>query len=155
MEYEGCSLDERSRRNFNFFIHTKLSDGRGLYETRLERTGAYADYHVMDNYLFTCLPSSGRDELKNPDGSVKFRIRMRRDPGFVLMKEAHSYVCENVRWYTFQYLVRAGQVSLSIDRLPHETYTWIDPAPLQEGHVGFRSWMSHLKFKNLVVYQVQ
>lgn len=82
----------------------------------------------MDNYLFTCLKS----DQQNPDGSDMFRYRMRRDPGFHLMKEAHAYRCENHRWYAFQYLIRKGEVGVCIDRLPHEAYTWLDPQPLAE-----------------------
>jgi hypothetical protein len=153
IEYDGFSFHEDSHRNFNFFIHTQLVDGRDMYETREERTGDYGEYHIMDNYLFTCLPSGG-EEMLNPDGSTKFRIRMRRDPGFQLRKEAHSYICENFRWYNFQFLVKDGTVSICIDKMPHETYTWIDEEPLTKGLIGFRSFMSHLKFKNLKVYQV-
>jgi len=70
------------------------------------------------------------------------------------MKEAHSYTCEEGRWYTFRYLVKDRVISVNIDGLPHETYTWIDESPLTEGYLGFRSYMSHLEFKDLVVYQV-
>jgi len=150
VEYSGRSTSDQSHRNFNFFIHTSMPDGRDLYETRDQRTGDYPEYHVMSNYLFTCLPS----DQQNPDGSDKFRYRMRRDPGFVLIKEAHAYACENFRWYRFQYLIRDGQVSVCVDGLPHETYTWLDPKPLGGGYLGFRSYMSHLEFRDLTVHQI-
>lgn len=150
VEYMGQSIDEESHRNFNFFIHTTGPDGKDLYETRGERTGDYPNYHVLDNYLFTCLQS----DQKDVDGCRKFRYRMRRDPGFVLMKEAHAYRCENFRWYKFQYLVNGGEISLCVDGLPHETYTWIDDKPLTEGYLGFRTYMSHLAFKDLKVYRL-
>jgi hypothetical protein len=150
VEFQGSSVADWSHRNFNFFIHTMLCDGRDLYETRGERTGDYPEYHVMDNYLFTCLKS----DQQNSDGSDMFRYRMRRDPGFVLMKEVHGYRCENHRWYTFKFLVHAGRISLCIDDLDYETYTWIDPQPLTRGYLGFRTYMSDLQFKDLKIYQL-
>ena len=150
VEYEGQSRDKRSARNFNFFIHTAGPDGRDLYDTRRERNGGYDQYHALSNYLFTCVAS----DRKTPDGSDKMRIRMRRDPGFVLMSEAHSHRSENFRWYAFQYLVRDGEVSLCVDHLPQETYTWRDPKPLTAGYLGFRTYMSHLALRNFRVYQL-
>lgn len=150
-EYKGMSLGEKSHRNFNFFIHTLGPDGKNLYETRGERTGDYGDYHVLDNYLFTCL----RSDQKQPDGTDMFRYRLRRDPGFQLRKEAHGYECVNDRWYTFQYLVKGGEISVCVDELPHETYTWHDDAPLTSGYVGFRTYMSRLRFKDFKIYRVE
>jgi hypothetical protein len=127
-----------------------MPDGRDLYETRDERTGNYPEYHELDNYLFTYLASSNEEmDMKNPA-----RIRMRRDPGFRLMKEAHAYSCENFRWYNMKYLVKDGRVSLCIDNLPHETYTWIDEEPLTKGLIGFRIYMSQMAYKDLKVYQL-
>jgi hypothetical protein len=151
VEFQARSIHADSHRNFNFFIHTRHPDGRDLYATRGERTGDYPEYHVLDNYLFTCLKSDQQDH----EGFDFFRYRMRRDPGFCLMKEVHAYRCENFRWYTFQFLVRQGAVSVCIDRLPHECYTWHDPRPLTEGYLGFRSFMSHLEYKNFSVFQVR
>lgn len=151
VRYRARSIHADSHRNFNFFIHTRHPDGRDLYATRGERSGDYPEYHVLDNYLFTCLKSDQQDR----EGFDFFRYRMRRDPGFHLMKEVHSYRCENFRWYTFEYLIRQGEVSVCLDELPHECYTWRDPQPLREGYLGFRSFMSHLEFKDLRVFQVR
>ena len=151
VRFQARSIHEQSHRNFNFFIHTRHPDGRDLYATRGERSGNYPEYHVLNNYLFTCLKSDQQDR----DGFAFFRYRMRRDPGFQLMKEVHSHRCENFRWYTFEYLIHKGAVSVCIDQLPHECYTWHDPKPLTEGYLGFRSFMSHLEFKELCVWQVE
>ncbi|MCD6365118.1 MAG: DUF1961 family protein [Planctomycetes bacterium] len=155
VEFWAQSFSPESHRNFNLFVHTMLRDGRDLYETRAERTGDYGEYHVMDNYLFTCLPSSELQEQRpDPKAPPMFRYRMRRDPGFFIMKEAHGYVCENFRWYKFQFLVRNGEISVCVDDLPHETYTWFDENPLTEGYIGLRSFMSHLEYRDLAVYEV-
>ncbi len=151
VEYEGRSVHERSERNFKFFVHTRMRDGHDLYETRGERTGNYGEYHVMDNYLFTCLKS----ERRNADGTDMFRVRMRRNPGFVLRKEVHAYACENFRWYRFAYMVRGGEVAVSIDGRPELTYSWTDEEPLAGGYLGFRTYMSHLELRDLAVYALK
>jgi len=150
VEFQARSLHEQSQRNFNLFLHASDPAGMDLYDTRTGRTGLYDEYHALNNYLFTCVPS----EQKNADGSDKMRIRMRRNPGFILEQEAHSYACENDRWYTFQYLLLGGEVSLCIDRLPQETYTWHDPSPLSGGYLGFRTYMSHLAIRGLRAYGI-
>ena len=148
--FEGRSVAAWSHRNFNFFIHTMPRDGRDLYATRGERTGDYPEYHVMDNYLFTCLPS----ERRNPDGSAMFRYRMRRNPGFELMREEHGYRCEDGRWYRFEYLVHAGLVGVRVDGRDDQTYTWVDRQALRRGYLGFRTYISDLEFRDLRVYGV-
>lgn len=152
VEFEAQSAHEKSHRNFNFFIHTKLRDGRDLYATRGERTGDYPEYHVMDNYLFTFLAS--RVESEGPDAPEFSRWRFRRDPGFRLMKEVYSFPIEQFRWYRFQYVVKAGLIGCSVDRRVLDTYGWEDPAPLPGGHLGFRTFCSHMEYRGLKIWQL-
>ncbi|MFH1377148.1 MAG: DUF1961 family protein [Planctomycetota bacterium] len=150
VSFDAQDIDDQPHRNFNFFLHTTNGDGRDVYETRNERNGDYPNYHTMNNYLFTALNS----DKTNPDGSSQFRFRMRRNPGFLLMKEAFGYRCEAQRWYGFKYLLSNGTVSMTIDDLPEQTYQWRDPDPLRSGYLGVRTYMSHLSIRRLKVFRV-
>ncbi|MFC1582643.1 DUF1961 family protein [Planctomycetota bacterium] len=150
VDYRAQSVHADCHLNFNFFIHTDMPDGRDLFETRAERTGNYSEYHELSNYLFTSLPA-GDAEV---EGETVMRQRMRRDPGFRLMKEVHSGTCEHFRWYRFRYLVKDGEVRIYVDEDPCESYAWRDPQPLTSGHIGFRSYCSMLEYRDLRVYQV-
>ncbi len=152
VEFDARSIHPESHRNFNFFIHTGLRDGRDLYETRAERTGDYPEYHVMDNYLFTFLPGKVAGEEPPREYS---RWRFRRDPGFRLMKEVYSTPIEHQRWYHFQYLVQDGVVACSVDRNPLDTYGWRDPEPLTEGYLGFRTFCSHMEYRAMRVWKIR
>jgi hypothetical protein len=152
VEFDARSIHPDSHRNFNLFLHTRLRDGRDLYGTRGERRGDYPEYHAMDNYLFTFLPGNVAGEDPPREYS---RWRFRRNPGFRLMKEIHSTPIEQQRWYHFQYLVRDGVVACSVDRNPLETYGWRDPDPLSGGHLGFRTFCSHMAYRTLRVWRVE
>jgi hypothetical protein len=151
VEFDARSIHPDSHRNFNVFMHTRLRDGRDLYQTRGERTGDYPEYHVMDNYLFTFLPGTvaGEDPAR-----AYSRWRFRRDPGFRLMKEVYSTPIEQQRWYHFQYLVHDGVAACSVDRQPLETYGWRDPEPLPGGHFGFRTFCSHMEYRALRIWSL-
>jgi hypothetical protein len=82
------------------------------------------------------------------------RWRFRRDPGFCLMKEVYSTPIKQQRWYHFQYLVQDGVVACSVDRSPLDTYGWLDPEPLKEGYLGFRTFCSHMEYRELRVWGV-
>ncbi|MGH7146027.1 MAG: DUF1961 family protein [Planctomycetota bacterium] len=151
VEFDARSNHPESHRNFNLFLHTALADGRDLYATRGERTGEYAEYHAMLNYLFTFLP--GRIADDGPQGPEYARWRFRRDPGFRLMKEVYSTPIVEGRWYRFQYLLCDGVVGCSVDRDPLESYAWRDPAPLTGGHLGFRTFCSHMEYRDLTVWE--
>lgn len=150
ISFQACSDNQNSKRNFNFFIHTKDNTNENLKITRDNRSGDYREYHQMQNYLITCLPS----EQKNNDGTDKFRIRMRKNPGFELMNEIHEYACENFRWYQFSYLIRHKEVAISIDQKPELTFNLSDTTPLTEGYMGFRTFCSWLTYKDFKVYRV-
>jgi hypothetical protein len=152
VEFDARSIHPGSHRNFNFFIHTAMTDGRDLYETRKERTGDYPEYHVMNNYLFTFLPDKAEVAGK---GEIELaRWRFRRDPGFQLMKEVRFGVIEQNRWYHFKYLVQDGRVASSVSLDPEQMYEWTDPKPLNEGYVGFRTFCSHMEYRNLHIWKV-
>lgn len=153
VEFDARSIHAESHRNFNFFLHTTMPDGRDLFATRAERTGDYPEYHVMDNYLFTFLPVAG--ELVQSEKVQDWaRWRFRRNPGFRLMKEINAPAVVNDRWYHFQYLVQDGLVASSVDRNSLETYAWRDDAPLTEGYMGFRTYCSHIEYRDLKVWQL-
>jgi len=146
VRFEAQSTDERSHRNFNFFMHAALPGGGDLYATRDTRTGDYPEYHTFDNYLFTYLPAE--------DGTPRARFRLRRNPGFRLMHEAHAHTCVNFRWYTFQYLLQVGEVRTYVDDDPRAHFGWNDPAPLAGGLIGFRTFQSRLAIRALRVYAI-
>ena len=153
VEFDVRSVHPQSQRNFNFFIHTSLVDGRDLFETRGERTGDYPEYHGMNNYLFTFLP--GRVESEGDKAPEFARLRFRRNPGFRLMKEIYSGSVVNDRWYHFQYVVLDGLVACAVDRHPQETYGWCDSEPLREGYLGFRTFCSHMEYRELRVWNLK
>lgn len=151
VEYTARDTGTDTQGNFNLFLHTTDPSGRDLYETRGERSGEYGEYHLLNNYLFTFLRSNVDGEGQD---TPRARYRLRRDPGFVLKKEAHSYEWALNRWYRFKFLSRAGVVGISVDEHPFETYCWRDPQPLSEGYLAFRTFCSHLEIKDCSVYQV-
>jgi hypothetical protein len=153
VEFDARSIHPEGSHNFNFFLHTTMPDGRDLFATRGERTGDYPEYHAMNNYLFTFLPAGG--ELVQAEKVQDWaRWRFRRNPGFRLMKEVNAPAVVNDRWYHFQYLVHEGLIAASVDRDPLETYAWRDDAPLTGGHMGFRTYCSHIEYRDLKVWQI-
>jgi hypothetical protein len=153
IEFDARSIHLLSQRNFNFFIHTTMDDGRDLYQTRRERTGDYPEYHSMRNYLFTFLPTVV--EAAGATEPTAARWRFRRNPGFTLIKEVISSTIEQQRWIHFQYSVHDGLVACSVDRNPLQTFGWHDPEPLREGYFGFRTYCSHLEYRNLRVWNIR
>jgi hypothetical protein len=130
--YEVQVLDGRD--NINFFGYAGVN-------VAAPRSGAYGEYHTFPNYLITCLLEGGR-----------WRIRLRKNPGFALLSEARVDGPEPSRWRKIDYVFSGdGTIRLLIDDAPvHEVR---DGAPLPlSGFHGLRTWRTKLRYRNFRVY---
>lgn len=152
VEYDAVAEDGQNNLNFIAYA-THPPDG--LLETTKERTGKYQEYHQFPNNIITYLsPDKVPDRA---DGlASRWRVRFRRNPGFNLLSE--TYVTRKAAASEKQRLTyvfdSGGTMSLFVDgNLAHR---FVDPGPaMRQGHHGFRTWKSLVRYSNFKVYQIE
>ena len=143
-EFEGDCLIEFAARveqgeghtNINFFVYGTNPDGSSVLENTEERTGAYPEYHALNNYIYTFLNSE-------KDGAERLRVRFRKDPGFELLKEVWRKPLEKGRDYRFTIAVQGARMRYCVDG---ELLVDCEDgdSPHRRGHHAFRTWHSHI-----------
>jgi len=152
------TLDDKGHgeTNMNFFLFASDPSGKGLAETTAQRTGAYREYHALNNYIVTYLNSDRQDRspIHGEHGEQFTRVRLRKDPGFGLLKEL--YVKPPIakgRDYRFTLVVEGPRMRVYVDGRKLVDLQDAD-RPHRRGLHGFRTWMSHLSADSFRVSRI-
>ena len=125
--------------NINLFFSYSDPSGQPLEETRAARaSAAYNLYHRLNGYIVTFLNEGG-----------KARIRLRRNPGFVLLAERHEGECRADVTYRLNVRKRGGEIVFAVDG--RELGRINDPNPWGAGLLGLRSYRTELWWDNVRV----
>ena len=132
--------------NMNFFLYASDPSGKPLADTSASRTGAYKEYHALNNYIVTYLSSDRNDRspIHGDHGKLLTRVRFRKDPGFGLLEEVWlDDPVEKGRDYRFTIVAEGARTRVYVDG--RKIVDHIDTgSPHRRGLHGFRTWMSHL-----------
>lgn len=150
VEYDAVA--EAGARNLNFILYA--THPQGLLETTGSRTGSYAQYHVLSNYIITYLtpPVEGKSGTFS---DTRWRIRFRKNPGFNLLTERLVETKKDAaRRRRITYVLdNENNMKLYVDgQLIHAFH---DKTPLRSGYHGFRTWNSIVKYAKFRVYSIQ
>ena len=134
--------------NINAFFSYADPAGTPLRDSRTQRiTADYSLYHKLDGYIFTFLNAGQND----PD-DTRARIRLRRCPGFELLKETFDYHCQPGQTYHITITRRGDNLSMAIDGQVFIRAT--DPSPHLSGIFGLRTYHTDLWWDNLIITQL-
>ncbi|MBI1894994.1 MAG: DUF1961 family protein [Acidobacteria bacterium] len=134
--------------NINLFFSTSDPGGRPLIDSAGSRASAsYGLYHKLNGYIITFLNDEAGQGGRAPDGSTKSRIRIRRNPGFKLLAETFTYHCKAGVTYRLLVEKTGGNVRFSVDG--KELLRAYDAQPLGGGHLGLRTFKTHLWWSNV------
>jgi hypothetical protein len=139
--------------NINLFFSYSDPSGAPLESTRqLRQTAGYNLYHKLNGYIITFLHEQDPRGTASSDPSAKARIRIRRDPGFNLLAETHSYNCRKGVTYHMVVVKRGGEIVFSVDG--NELLRGTDPHPLGGGLLGLRTyrtwlWWAHIRLQGI------
>lgn len=133
--------------NINLFFCYTDPSGVALYQTRDARKFAeYEAYHTLRGYIVTFL-NGGEEGGLNADGSYKARIRIRRNPGFVILAETFKKQCRQGVTYRVGIRKQGGAIAFSVDGETLLEAT--DPQPLGAGLLGLRTYRTYLWWDNI------
>jgi hypothetical protein len=151
VEFDACVVGSGiDANNINLFLLYSDPSGRPLYDSRAARAGAGYDlYHGLNGYIFTFLNDAEAEGGRLDDGSTKARFRMRRCPGFRFVAEAFGYHCRKGVVYHVAVTRRGGRLTYAVDGTTF--LSWDDDAPLDRGHIGLRTYRTHLWWDNIRV----
>ena len=151
------NADGHGETNLNFFVYASGPGGESVLATRDTRTGAYREYHQLNNYILTYLNSDKNDRspIHGEHGPLFTRVRFRKDPGFGLLHEAWLQpIVEKGRDYRFTIVIEGARMRFCVDGRKVIDHT--DTAPLhRQGHHAFRTWMSHISVSHFRVSAIQ
>lgn len=128
--------------NINFFLFYSMPDGSSPEaSTQTRKYADYADYHQLNGYIFTFLNAS--ENKKNA------RIRIRRCPGFRLLRETYAAENRADTAYHITLIRQTGVLRFLLDG--RELLSVRDEQPLEGGWFGFRTFRTRLWFDNLKI----
>ena len=135
VEYAGVTVPPHGACNFNLFLHATELDGSDVLRRR--RSGAYSEYHEINNYIFTLTQGWSR---------------FRRDPGFNCISEDLDVRGEPDTHYRIVILQQGGRFRAFVnDRLVHDV---TDPQPHTHGRIALRTWNTSLAYDTFRVWKV-
>ena len=118
--------EENNAANLNVFFHAREPDGK---ELQFGRSGAYAEYHKIPNYIVTLT-----------GGAQPGWSRVRRDPGFNMLHEAEVR-SEVGREYEIAVTVQKGHIRYYLNgKKWHDVQ---DTDPLPGGKFALRTWSTN------------
>lgn len=136
--------------NINFFLFYSDPSGLPMYETRRQRsTGKYSLYHQLNGYIFTFLNDAEGKGGRYSDGSSKARFRVRKCPGFRLIKENFGYHCRQGVTYHITITKRGNRLTYEVDGKIYLTV--YDNKSLNGGLIGLRTYSTFLWWDNIEV----
>ncbi len=144
IEFEARIDPPVAAANLNTFVHAVDPAGRPVYEGN--RSGAYAEYHTLNLYIFTFTGDQGR-------AGAPGYARIRKDPGFSLLAENLDFESETGKTYKISILVENGRLRYYINDVKAHDYT--DSQPYRQGWMAFRTWNTNLTITSLVVKQLR
>lgn len=128
--------------NINFFLFYSMPDGSSPEaSTQTRKYADYADYHQLNGYIFTFLNASENKE--------NARIRIRRCPGFRLLRETYAGENRADTVYHITLIRQNGVLRFLLDG--KELLSAKDEQPLEGGWFGFRTFRTRLWFDNLKI----
>lgn len=154
VEFDAYVIESREKvNNVNFFLNYSRPDSRGIFETREERLdGEYTNYHNLNGYIFTYLKEQNA-KPEPGDEFAKARVRIRRCPGFKLIKENFAYNAEAKKKRQIEIIKRENRLTFKVDG---KTLSEIsDPNPWDEGYFGLRTYMTSLWVDNIRVTEIR
>ena len=157
IEYSAEVISSKEKyNNINFFFKYSDPDANNMIDSRGKRSdGGYKHYHDLNGYIVTFLnnPRDKSEKLSNPDGSRKARMRLRRCPGFRLVKETFDYVSKPGKKYKFTIIILNGRINFYVDGKKY--LSWQDPKPLSGGLIGLRTFASCISWDNVKVTTIK
>ncbi|MGE4565257.1 MAG: DUF1961 family protein [Victivallaceae bacterium] len=135
------SLTNTNNINFFFYYTVPPDNADPLLTTDQRQDGNYSAYHKLNGYIVTFLNS--------PENKDAARVRIRRCPGFKLLKE--TYAGENKQGTVYRLTItrRGDKIAFSVDG--KQLLEATDPEPFKDGYFGFRTFQTKLWFDNLVI----
>jgi len=142
ISYDAHILSSRkNRNNINLFLFYSDPSGKNLHETRALRESAeYSLYHGLKGYIITFVKGEKDDA----------RIRIRRCPGFKLLKEGNGYHCRRGNTYHFTVTKNKHEIIFDVDNGKY-SLSAEDQSPLFIGRIGFRTYRTDYWIDNLKV----
>ncbi len=135
VEYAAVTVPPHGACNFNLFLHASELDGSDVLRRR--RSGAYSEYHEINNYIFTLTQGWSR---------------FRRDPGFNCISEDLDVRGEPDTRYRIVIVQQGARFrSFVNDRLVHDV---TDPQPHTHGRIALRTWNTTLTYDTFRVYEL-
>ena len=136
--------------NINFFLSYSDPSGMSMYETRQQRiTGKYEFYHQLNGNIFTFLNDVKGEGGRCSDGSSKARFRVRRCPGFLLIKENYGYHCKQGVTYHITIIKKENRLTYEVDGNVY--LIAYDNKPLAGGLIGLRTYSTFLWWDNIEI----
>ena len=136
--------------NINLFLSYSDPSGVPMYDTRQQRSsGKYTLYHQLNGYIFTFLNDVEGKGGRYSDGSSKARFRMRRCPGFQLIKENYGYNCRQGVTYHITITKRGNRLTYEVDGKVY--LIAYDSKPLPGGLIGLRTYSTFLWWDNIEI----
>ena len=137
INYSACILAPVKASNINLFFY--FDDG-GLTDINRIKTADYKLYHNHQTYILTYL-SENKDEI---------RIRLRKCPGFVLLKEAYMPgIIEENAVQNLEITMFDGKLTFAANGT--ELLEYFDDRPYTAGKIGLRTWNTKLAWSGFHV----
>jgi Domain of unknown function (DUF6250) len=147
VQYSCRTLAPEAMGNINLISHCQ-PERFGNWP--IVEAGRYKGYRDMPNYIVTFV--SGIDEeqgIRECSG----RQRLRRNPGFTLIKEKQDYPNEVERQYQIIFSVLKGRVRYYIDG--QKIFDWSDPQPITgRGFFAFRTYKTREVYSDLRILEL-
>jgi hypothetical protein len=140
----------KQANNINLFLCYSDPSGRPLLETSAGRASAdYNLYHRLNGYIITFLNDAAGEGGRNVDGSTKARVRIRRNPGFQLLKETYVRHCRAGVTYRLSVRKRGGIIRFAVDG--ETLLEAVDELPWAQGLMALRTFGTHIWWDNVRV----
>lgn len=134
--------------NINLFFCYSDPSGTPLIQSRESRASAeYGLYHKLNGYIVTFLNDARGEGGRNPDGSTRARVRIRRNPGFRLLAETFAGECREKATYRLALRKTGGRIRFSVNGRP--VLEAEDAHPHGGGLLGLRTFRTCLWWDNV------
>lgn len=156
IRFKARVLPPGQASNINFFFCASLPDEGDFFAP--QRTGAYNEYHDINNYTMTF---TGRRDDRREDGTLAAPgyMRLRKNPGFNLVDENLAFKAEIEIDYDIAILKVGKRIKVFVNDVP--ALDWWDYSRTGTdvshagGYAGFRTFWSRLEIDEFEVYQIK
>jgi hypothetical protein len=151
IRFRARVLPPRQASNINFFCYASLPEGGGFFAP--PRTGAYAEYHRINNYTMTF---TGRREGV---ASAPGYLRLRKNPGFHLVDENLEVKAEIETDYAIALAKVGPLIRVFVNDRQVLSFSDVNAAGERQdyraGYVGFRTFWSRLTCDDFEVWRIE